>query len=73
MLLLSEVIMENFKSTFKIALFKKDKTLSEVARALETKSQNLSNKLKRGSITYDEALKIADILGYQIQWIDKED
>lgn len=65
--------MENFKSTFKIALFKKDKTLSEVARALETKSQNLSNKLKRGSITYDEALKIADILGYKIQWIDKED
>lgn len=30
--------------------------------------QNLSNKLSRGSLRYNEAEKIAKALGYQIKW-----
>lgn len=34
---------------------------------------NLSNKLKRGTISYNEVLVIAEILGYEIQFVDIED
>lgn len=30
--------------------------------------QNLSNKLSRGSLRYDEAERIAKALGYEIKW-----
>ena len=36
-------------------------------------SNNLSNKLIRGSITYNEVLLIADILGYKITFVYTED
>ncbi len=36
-------------------------------------SNNLSNKLIRGSITYNEVLLIADILGYKITFVDTEE
>ena len=29
---------------------------------------NLSGKLSRGSLRYEEALEIADVLGYDIEW-----
>lgn len=32
--------------------------------------QNLSNKLTRGTLKYKEALEIADIIGYKIEWIE---
>lgn len=34
---------------------------------------NFSGKLKRGSITYNEVLLIAEILGYKITFVDTED
>ena len=36
-------------------------------------SNNLPNKLIRGSITYNEVLLIADILGYKITFVDTEE
>ena len=33
--------------------------------------QNLSQRIKRGSITYDEAVEFADKLGYTIEWKKK--
>lgn len=33
--------------------------------------QNLSNKLARGTIRYSEAKEIADVIGYDIKWIEK--
>lgn len=32
--------------------------------------QNLSNKLARGTIKYIEAKEIADVIGYEITWIN---
>ena len=33
---------------------------------------NLTNKLHRGTLRYKEALEIADVIGYKIEWIDQE-
>lgn len=38
----------------------------------ETTSQNLSNKLSRGTIKYSECKEIAEIIGYAIEWIKKD-
>ena len=50
--------------------------MGEVAdRLSERKSkvalQNLSNKLKKGTIKYSEVKKIAEITGYEIEWKKK--
>ena len=34
---------------------------------------NLSGKLIRGSLRYDEAMEIADVLGYDIVWQKRRD
>jgi len=34
--------------------------------------QNLSNKLSRGSLQYREAVEIADIIGFEIEWKPKK-
>ncbi|HCC07266.1 MAG TPA: phosphoribosylglycinamide formyltransferase [Clostridiales bacterium] len=38
----------------------------------KTSLQNLSNKLRRGSLRYDEILEIAEACGYEIAWMRKE-
>ena len=35
----------------------------------QTTTQNISNKLTRGTIKYSEVLEIAEIIGYKITWI----
>ena len=50
--------------------------MGEVANRLsERKSkvalQNLSNKLTKGTIKYSEVKKIAEIIGYEIEWRKK--
>lgn len=37
----------------------------------QTTTQNISNKLSRGTIKYSEVLEIAKIIGYQIKWEPK--
>ena len=49
-------------------------TMRDVAEMLHLKYgrsdsvSNLSGKLNRGSLRYEEALEIADVLGYDIVW-----
>jgi hypothetical protein len=38
----------------------------------KTTTQNISNKLSRGTIKYSEIKEIADIIGYKIKWIKEE-
>lgn len=38
----------------------------------QTTTQNISNKLTRGTIKYSEVKEIADIIGYKIEWLPKE-
>lgn len=38
----------------------------------ESSVQNLSNKIRKGSLKYSEVLQIAEIIGYEIKWVKKE-
>lgn len=38
----------------------------------KTTTQNISNKLSRGTIKYSEIKEIADIIGYKIKWSKEE-
>lgn len=33
--------------------------------------QNFTNKVNRQTLKYDEILQIADVLGYEIKWVEK--
>ena len=39
----------------------------------EDGSQNLSNKLSKGTIRYSEVKEIADILGYDLVWVKRKE
>lgn len=61
----------------KFLLSNKGLTLTYLAQQLEKKLNkpysvaNLSNKLRKGTITHEEIKLIADILGYKIQFTEK--
>lgn len=71
----------NVKNEIKSILAASGLTLSEVVDRLNkefyiekpTSVQNLSNKLARGSLRYDEAQQIAHVIGKQIEWNDIKD
>ncbi|MDO5437056.1 MAG: LLM class flavin-dependent oxidoreductase [bacterium] len=54
-------------------------TLTRVAQQLSEKTgknytfKSLTGKLQRGSLSLDEAYLIADILGYKLEFIDKDE
>ena len=66
------------KEDVKAAIAKAGWTLNavndELNRRHKTKYtvQNLSNKLSRGSLQYREAVEIADIIGFEIEWKPKK-
>ena len=47
-------------------------SLRKFAEQMNTSPENLHQKIKRGSITYDYAQEIADILGYDIEWVKRK-
>lgn len=53
-------------------------TLTDIVKAMnekygtDTTTQNLSNKLTRGTIKYSECKQIAEIIGYEIEWNKKD-
>lgn len=71
------------KETIKIMLAKSNVTLTEVVNRLNLKNknnedykpdtiQNLSKKINKGTLRYEEAEEIAEILGYKIKWTKKD-
>jgi len=67
-------IREDIKSI----IIKAGWTLTDVVKALNEKYsrndsvQNLSNKLSRGTLKYREALEIAEVIGYSIEWVKRD-
>ena len=53
-------------------------TLTDIVKAMnetygtDTTTQNLSNKLTRGTIKYAECKQISEIIGYKIEWTRKD-
>lgn len=58
----------------KYLLFKKNMTITELAKELTIKSghkytrQSISSKLHKGTLRFDEVEEIAKILGYEIKF-----
>ena len=68
---------KNVREQIKSILAQKSVTMKEVANFLakETKKNyslaNLSSKLKRGTLSYNEVVIIADFLGYDIEFRER--
>lgn len=66
----------NLKEQIKIALIKRNMTLTELHKQLIEKYskdyslQNLSSKINRNTLKYTEVQEIATILQYDIVWQD---
>ena len=64
----------NIRNFIKSKVILAGMTLRDMAEMLHLKYgrsdsvSNLSGKLSRGSLRYDEAMEIADVLGYDIVW-----
>ena len=65
--------MKKFENIFKGKLAENDISMRKFAvEKLNVSPENLSQKVKRGSISYDYAQEIADLLGYDIEWIERK-
>ena len=60
------------KETFKAISKEKKVTQLEMAQALGISKQNFSNKVQRNTFSPDELVKIADLLGMEVAFIDKD-
>ena len=66
------------KEQIKILLLQEHLMLKELAELISKNSEkkctpdSLSQKLRRGSLTYNETLMIADLLGYDIKFIKRK-
>lgn len=70
----------DLRNEIKSYIAKSGWTLTDIIKELnknrpeaeQTTTQNISNKLTRGTIKYSEVKEIADIIGYKIEWLPKE-
>ena len=60
------------KEEVKYMLKVSNTTAKELARMLETNEQSMHNRLCRNSFTYEEILYIADLLGFDIQIVERK-
>lgn len=71
-------IKSDIRNEIKSYIVKSGWTITNIVHALNEKhntndtSQNLSNKLSRGTIKYSEAKQIAEIIGFKIEWTQKK-
>ena len=66
----------NIRNEIKAEIAKSGWTLTDIVKKMNqlhpeetTTSQNISNKLTRGTLKYSEALEIATIIGKRITWV----
>ena len=58
----------DFEHFLKGKLAENGLSMAKFAEMIDTSPQNLTQRLKRGSITCDEERKFAEILGYSVEW-----
>jgi DNA-binding Xre family transcriptional regulator len=61
----------NTKTTINVILAQENKNVTELAELLGQSPQNLHKKLQNDTLRYREALEIAEVLGYKIEWMHK--
>lgn len=68
----------NANTQIRVFLAQRGSNITKLAKLLEERTgksctkQNLSNRLRAGTIRYDEMLIIADILGFEIKFDEKK-
>ena len=60
------------RGKIKSILAKENITMTDLAKKIPTSVNNLSNKLRNNTIKYEEVRQIADILGYDIQFVKRK-
>lgn len=60
------------RGEIKSILAKENITMTDLAKKIPTSVNNLSNKLRNNTIKYEEVRQIADILGYDIQFVKRK-
>ena len=69
----------NIKNEIKAQIVRAGMTMQQVVDLLSDEYgwsdsvSNFSNKLARGSLRYEEAVQLAEVLGYEIVWKKKGD
>jgi len=64
----------SIRNEIKARIVQEGTTMNEIVRKLSVvhgwsaSVPNLSDKLKRGTLRYSEAIELADVLGYDIIW-----
>lgn len=74
---MNEEEMTNIRNEVKSKLAESGYSLTYVVEQMnknrdeehKTTTQNISNKLSRGTIKYSEIKEIANIIGYKIKWV----
>jgi len=77
---LSEKELLSIRNEIKAYIAQSGWTLTDIVKIMnnsrsekeKTTTQNISNKLTRGTIKYSEVKEIADIIGYKIHWSKEE-
>lgn len=66
----------NIRNEIKSQIAKSGWTLTDIVKEMNklhpdesTTTQNISNKMARGTLKYSEAKEIAKIIGYEIEWL----
>lgn len=68
----------NIRNEIKAHIVREGTTMSEMVRTLaavhgwSASVPNLSDKLRRGTLRYSDAVELADVLGYDIVWKKRE-
>ena len=60
-----------FEYFLKSKLAENGLNVSKLAEHLGTSQQNISQRIKKATFDYIELSRIADFLGYKIEWIKK--
>ncbi|MGL5435945.1 MAG: LLM class flavin-dependent oxidoreductase [Lachnospiraceae bacterium] len=66
----------NIRNEIKSQIARSGWTLTDIVKEMNnrhpdepTTSQNISNKLTRGTLKYSEAMEITHIIGFKIEWV----
>ena len=68
----------DIRNEIKAYIVREGKTMNEVVENLAYEYDwsdsvpNLSGKLRRGSLRYQEAKELADVLGYDLVWVKRK-
>ena len=69
---------ETCRNEIKSYITREGMTMTEVVELLadehgrSSSVPNLSGKLRRGSLRYTEAVELADVLGYDLVWVKRQ-